>query len=69
MVIGANILVGLVYRLLLCKNVTETGVVSRPVNLLTVIDEAVKMVGFTIWLLEISTILILTQPLYIYIGR
>ena len=34
-IIFLNIVIGLIYRALLCKNVVENGLMSRPINLLT----------------------------------
>ena len=34
-VIFFNMMIGLIYRALLCRNVAENGLISRPINLLT----------------------------------
>ena len=34
-IIFLNIVIGLIYRALLCRNVVENGLMSRPINLLT----------------------------------
>ena len=53
-VIGSNLAVGLLYRVLLVKNVHENGQLSRPINLLTVVDEAIKFVGGSCWHLVVG---------------
>ena len=53
-VIGSNLAVGLLYRVLLVKNVHENGQLSRPINLLTVVYEAIKFVGGSCWHLVVG---------------
>ena len=38
-VMGVNFIIGLLYRILLYKNVWDNGVLSRPINLMTCIDD------------------------------
>ena len=44
-VIALNLILGFIYRILLIKNVHQTGWFTRPINIMTVIDETVKFIG------------------------
>ena len=43
-VIFINMIIGLIYRALLCRNVAENGLISRPINLLTGTLRAISII-------------------------
>ena len=45
-VITLDLLCGFVYWILLFKNVHQTGWFTRPINIMTVLDEMVKFLGY-----------------------
>ena len=68
--IGTNLIVGFFYRFLLLKKVWRMGgVLERPINLLTVLDEGTKLFACSCWLLGYAAAIFIDDPLYIYTGK
>ena len=47
-IIFLNLVIGLIYRALLCRNVVENGLMSRPINLLTGTLRALAILHFSV---------------------
>ena len=67
-VITLDLLSGFVYRVLLFKNVHQTGWFTRPINIMTVLDESVKFIGYLSWTFTVVFSVILPHPLSHYTG-
>ena len=68
-VMGVNFIIGLLYRILLYKNVWDNGVLSRPINLMTCIDETVKMFGYSTWMFLVGSNFFFYKPMYTFTGE
>ena len=49
--IGVNFVSGNLYRYLLFKQVWNDGRFQKPINIMTVADESIKMVGYSYWII------------------
>ena len=52
-VVAANFISGTLFRLLLIKSIRYNG--GKAINFMTIVDELVKMAGYSCWLVEIGS--------------
>ena len=64
-VVAANLISGTMFRLLLINSIRYNG--GKAINFMTIVDELVKMVGYSCWLVEIGST-VYFRPNFIFLA-
>ena len=64
-VVAANFISGTLFRLLLINSIRYNG--GKAINFMTIVDELVKMVGYSCWLVEIGST-VYFRPNFIFLA-